>query len=138
MKVARNRSSVVLFWGGTIISAPPFYILTKCVQDFPLLCTLEAKVTGALETQVAPIPFHQQTILLTGDMELHPIAAFHLKCHIIGSGSMMMTVHAAMTMTGHIRPLCDNGCRYGQSGRMIILVPLADSFHQYEIGRAHV
>jgi len=43
-------------------------------------------------------------------------------------------VHAGATvivvmMVGHIGPLGDDDCRHSQSGRMIVLVPLADPFH---------
>ena len=43
--------------------------------------------------------------------------------------SVVYSGTAVMVMMGHIGPLGDDGCRHGQSGRMIVLVPLADALH---------
>lgn len=40
-----------------------------------------------------------------------------------GAGVIMVMV------VGHIGPLCHDGCRHGQSGGVIIFVPLADTFY---------
>jgi hypothetical protein len=44
----------------------------------------------------------------------------------------MMSVHTAMTMTGHIGPLRHDGGWNSQSGRMVILIPLTDCLNQYD------
>ena len=44
---------------------------------------------------------------------------------MVHSGTGMIV----MVMMGHIGPLGDDGCRHGQSGGMVVLVPLADTLH---------
>ena len=97
------------------------------------LCSLKSKVTGTLEGHISMISFDQHTILTSGHVQFHSVTAFYLKCHIVSGGSAGMMHSGAcvimVMMVGHIGPLRHDGCRHSQSGRMVILIPLADTFH---------
>ena len=65
-------------------------------------------------------------------MEFHPVSAFHLKRDIIGRArrcvEAMRSAHVAcigMLVMRDICPLCNDHRRYGQSGRIIVLMPCA-------------
>lgn len=65
-------------------------------------------------------------------MELHPVSAFYLKRDIIGRArrcvEAVRSAHVAcigMPVMRDICPLCNDHRRYGQSGRIIVLMPCA-------------
>lgn len=99
---------------------------------FPPLLTLEAKISGSLEGEVASVALYEKAVFLTADEEFHPIAAFYLKGRIVGSGGMMMVMitGAAVMVPGNICAFCNQCGRYGQPWRLVVLAPLAHAFYE--------
>ena len=50
---------------------------------------------------------------------------------------MVVIVYPTVTMMGHIGAFSNNGCRHSQARRMVVLVPLTDSFHGYDDKRTN-
>lgn len=107
-------------------------------QYISILCTLKAQISGSLKAEIPSVPFHQQAVLLAGDAELHPVAAVHLKRHIVaGRGEVMVNpFNVIPVMPGHICALGYNCRRNGQSGGMVIFVPLSDALHKFHNHRS--
>lgn len=84
----------------------------------------------------ADVAFYQQTILPAIYLQFHTITAFHLKCYVIGGGTMMMVIRSAMMMR-HIGSLGNDVGGHTQPGRMIIFIPLADTSHKCHNENAH-
>ena len=89
---------------------------------------LKTQIPRSLEGQVPLVPLNQKAIFRTGHVQFHPVAAFHLECHIVTGRCvvMMMVVCTTMTMMGNIGPFGDHGRRYGQTGRIVVLIPLSN------------
>ena len=63
-------------------SVPPRYKYRSCQTQIPC----------ALKTPPAAVTNDQHIILTPADLQLHPVAARHLKCHMIGMGMVVMTI----------------------------------------------
>ena len=67
---------------------------------------LKSQIPGALEAKIALIALYQQTVLVSFQFQLHSVAAFYLKSHIVpGREVGMMIVHGAAVPPGYIRAL---------------------------------
>jgi len=45
---------------------------------------------------------------------------------------MVVIVYPTMAVMGHIGAFSNDGCGHGQARRLVILVPLTNSFHSYD------
>ena len=80
---------------------------------------------GALEGEISPVALDQQSVFAAGQRKLHPVAAFHLEGGVISRGSVALGHIGSRMVMGHAGSLGNHRGSNGQSGRLIILVSLA-------------
>ena len=90
--------------------------------------TLKSQKPRALEGEFPLVAFHQQSVLISGKLELHTVAAFHLEGGVVGGGGVILPGGAAGVVVGHVGSLGNHRRRDGQPGRIVVCVPLAEAF----------
>ena len=95
----------------------------------------ESKIACALEGQVSAVALHKDTVFRAGNVELHSVAAFHLKGNVIrcrGRGVHSVSRSVMMVMVGDACALCHYGSGNCEAGRVIVFVPLRQSLEYSE------
>ena len=97
------------------------------------LVPLKPKIAGALKTQLSDVALHEQTIIASVHFKFHPVAALHLKSHIVrckcASVVSVRTGHISGIGTAGMRnigALCYHCCRNGKPRRVVVFVPCAN------------
>ena len=114
---------------GAFFKKPPLYQDYEMDQTENGLCPLKRQVSGSLKRQVSMVALCKHTKVSTAHSELHPIAAFNLKGHIIpGGGGGMEPMGAAgvpcvCVMMRDLGSFGHNHSRNRQPRRLVVPVP---------------
>ena len=100
------------------------------------LSSFKAKVTRALEGQISFITLYEHAVCISVHHQLQAIAAFKLEGgEICGGGGV--EIGAAAAMAGNVGALGHYRCGNGQSGGMVVFVPLLNASDKGENEHTH-
>ena len=91
--------------------------------------SLKAVITASLKGQPPHIPLRQQPVFPAGKAQLHAVPAFYLKGGIV-AGTGVDDVVPCGTVVRAVLSFCHHLCRHCQHRRMVVVVPLPDSFYK--------
>jgi hypothetical protein len=135
MVLYSSRSSVIIFILFLVFGKNCIINRPGCQYrggNFCYLHSFEAQESGSLEGKSAGVTLYKIPELGAGDLQLHPVTAFHLEGGVVGGGAVVHVHIGAVVMVGGVVSLGYNGSLHRQPGGMIILAPLADYLDKYE------
>ena len=101
-----------------------------CIMHSSASGALKPKEPRSLEAKLPPVALDEVAKLAAGDMELQPVTAFKLEGGIVGGGAVAVVELTGIVMMGCMSPLGDHNRRNGQSGRMVVLIPLTNELYE--------
>lgn len=107
---------------------------TAYADNSSALTALKGQISCPLEGQFPDIPFREHPILRTGNGKLHPVSAFNLEGHIVGSGSRgMVSVRASgicVVVVRNVGSFCHDFRRDSQARGIVVFIPGSDTSYR--------
>src|SRR6478752_6031523 len=90
---------------------------------------LKIQKTSSLKRQHSFVAFCKHTVFAARNSKFRAVGAFKLKGYVVGCRRVRVMMFVSVTaMAVDVCPFARNFCFYGETGRLLIFTPRADSF----------